>query len=268
MTTSNSSLLILIVANFAAANSLAAPPVTPPTFAAPTTFTNPYFPFTVGDVKIYRGKEGKKRIAASEAYLADTREFTYKDGTVVTRIVREIEFKNGRVLEISHNHFAQADDGTVWFFGELVDKYHDGAVVNHEGSWLVGGSTLPGDPAETVAVAAPVVIMPGTPDTGDTFDPEGLPGIEETVTIEKFVATLTVEAGTFHDVMRLREEASDEDGFEKKWHAPGVGLVRAKDEGEVLELIATTQTPAAPLKSEAVTNRSAGVSTSDPQRRR
>lgn len=247
MKTSTLVTLLLAVSGSSALSAATAAAVMPPVFSDPTNFTNLYFPFRVGDVKIYRGKDGKARIAANEMYLADTRAFTFSGGTVVTRIVREIEFKNGKVIEIAHDHFAQADDGTIWYFGEVVDQYEDGAIVGHEGSWLVGGASQPSDPPATIGVADPVVAMPGAPEVGDAFDPEGLPGVTETVTIEKFVASVTIEAGTFEDVMRVREEASDEDDVEKKWHAPGVGLVRVKDDGEVLELIATTQsaTPSA-----------------------
>jgi len=43
------------------------------------------------------------------------------------------------LIEVSQNFFAQADDGTVYYFGELVDTYGGGSVVSHEGSWLLGG---------------------------------------------------------------------------------------------------------------------------------
>lgn len=220
----------------------AAVPTEPPVFSKPLEFTNPYFPFSVGDVKLFRGKDGKKRVAAAESYLTETRTFNWNGAAIEARIVREVEFVNGKVTEISRNYFAAADGGTIYFFGEVVDEYANGTLVGHAGSWLVGGAAA-GDPPETVAVADPTVIMPAVPEVGDQFKPEDIaPIADETVTVEKFVKKVKVEAGAFHDVLQVKETSSlDPDGFERKWHAPGVGVIRLKDGSEAMQLIATTQ---------------------------
>ena len=223
-------------------------PSAPPVFTQPLEFTNEFFPFTPGDVKVYRGKAGKRRLAATDQYLAETRDFTWKGATVPTRIVREVEFENGKLVEISKNYFAQADDGTVYYFGEVTDDYEDGAVVGHEGSWLVGGPSLPTDPAETAPASDPTVFMPANPEIGDQFKPDDLlPIADETATVEEFVKKMKVEAGTFEDVMRVKLTSVLPDSEpEKKWYARGVGVIRAKEEGEILELIAATQVPIQP----------------------
>jgi hypothetical protein len=57
---------------------------------------------------------------------------------VETRIVEERESKNGKLVEVSRNFFAfnTADRG-VYYFGEEVDIYKNGKVVDHEGASLL-----------------------------------------------------------------------------------------------------------------------------------
>ena len=53
-----------------------------------------------------------------------------------------------------------SNDGTVYYFGEVVDIYENGEVVDHEGSWLVGGPIQPGDPTDAANAGEPAVFMP------------------------------------------------------------------------------------------------------------
>lgn len=225
----------------------AAVPGGPAVFTVPLVFDNEFFPFVVGATKVFRGKDEGERIVFTDQYLSDTRDFVVGGNTVSTRILREVEFHQGELSEISLNYFAQADDGSVYYFGELVDIYEDGVVVGHDGTWLVGGPTLPGDPVDAGNAAAPALFMPANPELGDTFKPEDLfPLVDETVLVEKFVKKLKVEAGTYKNVMQVKETSQLGPGFERKWYAKGVGVVRTKGGGEVLNLIASSLLPTAP----------------------
>jgi hypothetical protein len=145
----------------------------------------------------------------------------------------ETTFEDGQLVEVSQNYFAQADDGTVYYFGEVVDNYENGVVVNHDGSWLVGGPTLPSDPADTAVAQSPSV--------GDTFKPEDLfPFVDETVVVQRTGVTVTVPAGRFRGAIQVEETSRLSTGFEHKWYAPGVGVVKVKGPGETLFLVATT----------------------------
>src|SRR4030095_6201749 len=64
---------------------------------------------------------------------------TKKVDGVETRVVEERETKNGKLGEVSRNYFAISKrTNSVYYFGEDVDIYKDGKVVNHEGGWLAG----------------------------------------------------------------------------------------------------------------------------------
>jgi hypothetical protein len=219
----------------------AAPPVDPPVFSSPLNITNPYFPFTVGGIKLFAGLSDRRPVAFMDLYLDETRPFQVNGGNVPTRILQETAFEDGKLLEISHNYFAQADDGTVYYFGEVVDIYEDGAVINHEGSWLVGGPTEPGDPPDVGNASVPAVFMPGHPELGDRFKPEDVfPVADETGTVVGVGQRVVVPAGRFKNTLRVKETTRLDPGSETKWYAPGVGVVKAKSRGERYGLIAST----------------------------
>ncbi|MBI4880026.1 MAG: hypothetical protein HY812_10270 [Planctomycetes bacterium] len=220
----------------------AAVPAGPPVFSQPLTITNEWSPFEEGAMKVFRGTADGERVVTTHSHLAATRTFLWGGGPVETRIVREMEFERGVLMEASLRYFAQADDGTVYCFGELADAYQDGVVVSHEGSWLVGGATLPSDPPGTPAAVDPTVFMPAHPEVGDQFKPEDLyPVVDETVTVVATVQAVKVEGGTFKNVLRLKETSLiPGSGLERKWIASGVGVIRSRGEGERLALISTS----------------------------
>jgi hypothetical protein len=221
-------------------------PVDPPTFTTPTTIDNTYFPFVPGAVSVFNGKTDGDANVIVDLFLADTRSFATTGGDVECRELQETEFVAGKLEEISHNFFAQADDGSVYYFGETVDIYDDtGAIVSHEGSWLVGGPTLPGDPPETVSVTDPGLFMPATPEVGDVYMPEdAAPAAQEQDTVESVTDKQKTLAGKFTDVLRVHEFGALDGDVETKWYAPGVGVIRAKAKGEQVKLIATSLLPA------------------------
>lgn len=232
----------LALASFSAANAEVA--VGTPVFSDPTIFSNDFFPFTPGGVKVHRGDGDGEKLVVTELFLTDTRTFQWNGGSVATRVLREVEFENGQLVEISDNYFAEADDGTVYYFGEVVDDYEDGAVVGHDGSWLVGGATLPADPVDTANATNPALFMPVDPEVGDSWKPEDLfPFVDETVTCQKFVGKHKTEAGKFKDVMQVKETSALDSGSEKKWYARGVGVIHAVSDDEDVELVASTYLP-------------------------
>ena len=75
-------------------------------------------------------------------------------GVVETRVIEEREFKAGELVEVSRNFFAMDKKSKdVYYFGEDVDDYEGGKVVNHRGEWRPGtggaraGLYMPGKPA-------------------------------------------------------------------------------------------------------------------------
>lgn len=213
-------------------------PTDPPVFTNPLVMDNPYDPFVVGRTKFYEVLQGHTDTEVVEIYLPDVRDFMWDGMLVSCHTLQEMEIEDGEVAEISWNYFAQGDDGTVYYFGEVVDNYEDGVVVDHDGSWLVGGPTLPGDPPDTVVAVDPTIFMPGNPEVGDVFKPEDLfPFVDETDEILKVEKTVSVPAGHFVDCIKIEESSLLSEDTEIKWYAPGMGVVKVKESGEILVLV-------------------------------
>lgn len=235
--------LAIVVASLAlmtkTEDARASVPTGTPTFSNPLTFTNRYFPFVPGAIKVFRGKSEGEKTTVVDRYLSETRSFDWNGTVVECAILTEIEFEDGELVEISMNYFAQADDGTVYYFGETVDEFDEGTIL-HCGSWLVGGPSGD-DPVETADVDDPAVFMPGNVEVGDVWKPENIPDedIVETDTARRLDKKVKVEAGKFRDCLEVQEV--DFDGSkERKWYAPGIGVIKAKAKREKLALVATT----------------------------
>jgi len=214
--------------------AVASVPDAPGAFSDPLDIDNPYFPFEPYRLKHFELASADGGVHVIDVYLPITREFELADGTKVEcACLQEWEIEDGEVIEISLNYFAQADDGTVYYFGETVDVFEDGQVF-HDGSWLVGGPKA-GDPAGTLTADAPTVIMPGNPEPGDVWKPEDLPDddLEEFVKFKGYVDAIEILAGTYEDVLKVREKTP---AVEFKWYAPGVGFIRSQEASEFLEL--------------------------------
>ncbi|WP_231494333.1 hypothetical protein [Arthrobacter sp. 9MFCol3.1] len=57
---------------------------------------------------------------------------------VETVVYLDKEYKNGQLVEETRDYLAQHNNGDVWYFGEDVDNYLNGVLVNHSGSFLHG----------------------------------------------------------------------------------------------------------------------------------
>jgi hypothetical protein len=207
-------------------------PTGTPTFSDPLEIDNTYHPFVTFRIRVY--DDTRADAWAIDVFRPETRTFRFNGANVECGVMQEWAIEEGEVVEISKNYFAQADDGTAYYFGEVVDIYEDGEIVSHDGSWLVGGPKG-GDPDETVEAEAPTVFVPANPEVGDVWKPEDLPeaGIEEFVEALGF-GKLKVPEGTFHNVLHVEERTPD---VEDKWYAPHVGFLKAKGGGEVLVLV-------------------------------
>ncbi len=212
-------------------------PGQPPTFSNPLAMDNAFFPFQPGGMKVLKGSDRGTKAEVLDLYLTGTRTFHWNGQDVQTRILREEAYEFGELVERSDNYFAQADDGTAYYWGEVVDNYEGGVIVNHDGSWLVGGPTLPSDPPETGNAPVPALFMPANPELGDVFKPEDLfPLVDETVEVLKVDVDVITLAGKYDGAIAVEESSRLTPNTELKWYAPGVGVVKVRARGETMRL--------------------------------
>ncbi len=178
-----------------------------------TTGRNQYFILEPGFQLVLEGDDTKLQITV----LDETKTV---DG-VVTRIIEEREWKDGKLYEVARNYFALCEQTKdVFYFGEDVDYYENDKVVKHDGSWLAGTS---GSKAG--------LIMAGTPKLKMKYYQEIAPGVAmDRAEIVSLTDTCKTPAGKFTGCMKVKEGSAMEPLVtEYKYHAPGIGLVRDED---------------------------------------
>jgi len=181
------------------------------------TGNNPYIPMTPG--RVLRLKNGIDTLTIT--ILTGTQEV---DG-VRAGVLEERETKNGKLVEVSRNFLAtDQKTGDVYYFGEDVDNYKDGKIVDHESAWRAG-----------VRGARFGLMIPAMPAVGQRFYQEIAPKVAmDRVEVVSTNETVKTPAGLFEHCVHLRETTPLENDVSHKYFAPGVGIIK-DDEFELAE---------------------------------
>jgi hypothetical protein len=194
-----------------------------------TAIDNPLYPLSPGEEWTYEGEEVDPDTGETFTTRVEVTVLSETDTVagVEVVVVRDRAFEDGELVEETLDYYAQHKDGSVYYFGERVDNYEDGEVVNHDGSWLANeGDNQPG------------IAMPAAPDVGAVFEQEKAPGIaEDRSTVLSAGETVTVTAGTFEGCIKTKDENPLDNATETKFFCPGVGFVREEFEEGDLSLV-------------------------------
>jgi hypothetical protein len=187
-----------------------------PEFSHPAQIDNPYLPLTAQRRCVIRGRaDDGTRQRSVRTVLERTKRFDVEGQRVDAAIVRDDDYEDGKLTERTLDYFAQADDGTVHYFGEDVDNYRRGKVVDHDGSWLYGRDT------DVLGVA-----MPPDPQVGDQWRFEDVPGVTtESDRVEETGMRARLGGRDFAAVIRVQEFVQPEGEVEYKLYARGTGLI-------------------------------------------
>jgi hypothetical protein len=205
-----------------------------PNFSDPTNVTNPLFPVSKQDSVLMVGHVDGKPFRTEVTLLPETRIIEWQGKRIETLVSQYMAYLDGRIQEVAYDLYAQADDGSVWYFGEDVADFEDGAIVTKEGTWLVGKD----GPA--------AMIMPADPKVGDAYRTENTPGIAfEEVTVKAVGKTLDGPLGPVKGGL-LAEELHMDGKTEGKTFAPGYGEFYTSDGSDVEALALAVPTDALP----------------------
>jgi hypothetical protein len=198
----------LICSPIAQAEEAYKPDIIPADFSA--TVSNPLFNLPVGKLMVYEGKteDGLERVEIR--IRKDTRKIMGVD----TLIYNDRVFVEGQLVEETNDYLAQHRDGSVWYFGELVDNYKDGTFVDHHGGWIAGeDGALPG------------VWIKGKQVVGDSYRMEFQKGkAEDMAKVVETGVSVTVASGTYKDCTKVYEWTPLEaDAKEHKYYCPAAG---------------------------------------------
>ncbi len=178
-----------------------------------STGGNAFFPLTPGLELVLEGDHDGELVRNT---IKVTSETVVIDG-VTTRVVTETELIDGKLVEKSRNFYAECvETGDVLYFGEEVDIYKDGVIVNHNGAWRSG-----------VNGARPGIIMTGRALTGSRYSQEIAPGIAlDRAEHVKTGFAFETAAGTFTNCLSVHETTPLEPGSSSfKVYCRGIGIV-------------------------------------------
>jgi hypothetical protein len=215
-----------------------------PTFSHPTEVTNRLFPVSDQASVLMIGHVDGKPFRTEVTLLPFTRFISWQGRLVETLVSQYVAYLDGQIQEVAYDHYAQADDGSVWYFGEDVADFENGVIVTTEGTWIAGKD----GPA--------AMIMPGAPKVGDVYRTENVPGLVfEQVTVQSVDTTLD---GPLRPVPGglVGRELHDDGTTEDKQFGPGYGEFSTTDAGgdlEALALAVPTDALPGPMPAELTT---------------
>jgi hypothetical protein len=213
-----------------------------PAFTTPLAITNAWLPFVEGAAKVYEGVDHGVRVTLLERHLSETREFAWGGASVACRVAETIEFHRGVESGRTRVYLAQADDGSVWTFGETDDASDEIEPEDPDepDGWLVG-VRAPTDPPRVVEGASPGLLMPAAPKAGDTWTAEdAAPSYFKRDRVVGDADAVRVPSGRLAGCLRVREADVPDASAETRWYAQGLGLVRTREPGELVSLQAST----------------------------
>jgi hypothetical protein len=216
--------------------------LTAPRFSNPTSVTNPLFPISRLRSAVLDGRIDDQPFHTETTLLPYTRIIEWSPGRCVETLVSQYAaFLDGRIQEVALDYYAQADDGSVWYLGEDVADYdRDGVIVFTTDSWLAGRN------------GPPSMIMPGTPQVGQSFRTENIPGLVfEEVTVKTTGETVAGPLGPVDGAM-VGRELHDDGMTSDKVFAPGYGefLTRDSDGVEAMAVAVPTDALPGPLPAD------------------
>jgi hypothetical protein len=192
-----------------------------PAFSDPTRIDNPLFPISNLRSAILSGTVDGKDFKTETTLLPETRISKWRGGQIETRVSQYVAYLDGRIEEVALDHYAQADDGSVWYLGEDVFNYKDGFIADTEGTWFAGRE------------GPPALIMPADPQVGDTYRPENIPGLVfEEVRVKEIGKTVRGPHGPVEGAI-VGSELHQDGTREDKVFTPGYGEFHTASGGDV-----------------------------------
>ena len=203
---------IATVATLRCGDNVTSPAYTP---ALPTTWaaavSNPFFPLVPGTTFTYAMQGG------SETNTVEVLRETKVVNGVIAVVVLDRVFESGKLIEETHDWYAQDAAGNVWYLGEDSKEMDNGKVVSTEGSWEWGlNGALPG----VVMWADPAAHV------GEAYRQEYYRGkAEDWGRVVSVNQSVSVPFGNLTGCIRTDDWSGLEGGTEQKYYCPTVGTV-------------------------------------------
>jgi hypothetical protein len=190
------------------------PPPPPPGSAFVRTIDNPWFPLKPGTVYTSKGED--EGTPATDVFRV-----THQTKTILgirATVVDDRVIEKGRVVERTHDYYAQDRAGNVWYLGEDTATYKpDARVESREGTFRAGRDGARGG-----------IFMPAHPRVGSGGWQEYYKGhAQDRFKVLGFDTRVSTPAASSSHAMLIRETTPLEPGvIDHKIYVRGIGTVR------------------------------------------
>lgn len=210
----------------------------PGNFDDSTNIENVWFPLKPGTRFVYEGKTTEDGEEIPHRIEFTVTDLTKEIEGVRTIVAWLVDISNGEVVEKEISFYGEDNDGNVWYLGEYPEEYEKGKFVTAP-TWIAGQQDAR---AGIMMKAEP---KPGTPRYFQGWGPAvnwtdyGL--------VDQTGRETCVPVACYLDVLVIVESSlSEQDAFQLKYYARGVGEVRVDWKGadatqETLELVEFVQ---------------------------
>jgi hypothetical protein len=178
---------------------------------------NPLFPLGPGSLQVFQVLDDDGDVVGLDSIIVSVVGRPIAGVRAVTVLDRET--RRGRIIEETHDWYAQDTAGNVWYMGEDTRTYKLGRLYKVRTGWVAGEKG-----------AQPGIIMLGRPRVGMTYRQENSKGVAEDMgRVLRVDESVTVPAGRFTHCLTTEDWSPLERGVkERKTYCPGVGLVRER----------------------------------------
>jgi hypothetical protein len=215
-------------------------------FHTPIKIDNEFLPLEPGTRFTLQGRANRTGQLLDHQVIFTVTDLTMVIHGVRSRVMHDVDMNNGKMIEEELSFFAQDDAGNVWNTGEYPEEYDaNGNFAGAPRAWFSGldfavaGVHMLADPKPE----APPYLQGDAPvvhfqDCGQVYQED---------------QHVDVPHASFDGVLVIREWAPLQtgQGFQLKYHAPFVGIVKVgaidDPEGETLELVERRMLSAAEL---------------------
>ena len=205
-----------LLATAALAGQPAPPPPLPPARDFVRTIDNPWFPLKPGTVLTYKGED--EGTPARDVLRVTHR--TKRIQGIRATVIDDRVYEKGRLVERTHDYYAQDGSGNVWYLGEdTATLKPNGQVESREGSFRAGRDG-----------AQAGIFMPADPTAGESGWQEYYVGhAQDRYTILGLHIKVRTPAVRSRRAMLVRETTPLEpDVVDHKVYVRGIGTVRER----------------------------------------
>jgi hypothetical protein len=196
------------------------------TFSHPTRIDNRFLPMVPGMQLILKGQANRGAGERPHLVVFTVTDLTKRINGVRTVVIWDRDIDQGQLTESELAFFAQDDGGNVWNVGEYPEEYEDGKFAGAPSTWIAG-----------VARAKAGIHMRGHPGLGRPRYLQGSsPDIDflDCAKVVRRQLRICVPGNCYEHVLVTDENSplEPESGHQRKFHAPGVGIIKVAAVGD------------------------------------